>query len=253
LVFGIASGLVAVALAQGQSILRQMTTMQLSPDGVAAIYRRECKPPNFEPELTAYDDGSGNPTIGCGHSGPDVHLGQTITREQADALFRADIRPCEAAVNANVTVPLTQNQFDALCSWTFNVGIGALQSSTLLKVLNAGKYEQVPAQMLKWVHSGGKVNNGLINRRNSEIGQWTRGAFVSSATVAVDPPPSWWQQWHNRIIATGITGAFSGIGGDALHQAGTELQGLSQYGHVFATLGLGLIVLGIVWNLRKAN
>jgi lysozyme len=227
--------------------------MQISADGIAAIYRRECRPPNFEPELTAYDDGSGNPTIGCGHSGPDVRLGQTITREQADALFRADIRPCEAAVNANVSVPLTQNQFDSLCSWAFNVGIPAFQTSTLVKILNAGKYDKVPDELRKWVHSGGKLNPGLVNRRNSEIGQWTRGAFVSSASVPVDPPPGWWAEWHNRLIATGVTGAFSGIGGDALHQAGTELQGLSQYGHFFAVAGVSLIVLGIIWNLRKST
>jgi len=225
--------------------------MQLSADGVAAIYRRECRPPNFEPELTAYDDGSGNWTIGCGHSGPEVHEGLTITREQADAQFKADVRPCEAAVNANVTAPLTQNQFDALCSFAFNIGIGAFQTSTLLKVLNAGKYEQVPAEMLKWVHSGGKVNTGLVNRRNSEIGQWTRGAFVSSATVAVDPPPSWWQQAHNQIKAIGSSTVIGSLTGAQLQDAGAKLQTLPW--HRIAIVGAALFGVGIFWDWFRSR
>lgn len=235
-------------------------TMQISADGIAAIYRRECRPPKFEPELTAYLDSdsksptgvpAGNWTIGCGHAGPEVREGMTITREQADALFKTDIRPCEAAVNANISVPLSQNQFDALCSFAFNVGLGGFQTSTLVKVLNAGKYEKVPDELRKWNKSGGKVNDGLINRRNSEIGQWARGAFVSSASVPVDPPPSWWQQAHNRLIATGITTIVGDLAGDNLKRAGQDLQSLAPSWHGFAAVGCALIVLGVIWNIRK--
>lgn len=227
--------------------------MNISPDGIAAIYRRECKPPNFEPELTAYDDGSGNPTIGCGHSGQDVSMGQTITREQADALFRKDISPCESIVTSNVSVPLTQNQFDALCSFAFNVGVGNFQSSTLLKKLNAGNYAIVPDELRKWTKSGGKTNPGLVNRRNSEIGQWTRGAFVSSATVNVDPPPSPIAKLENWLKGLGSAALGIGLTGDQLQSAGMQLQGLSVHSHWFGTVGVALFALGVFWAWRKSQ
>lgn len=227
--------------------------MRISDEGVAAIYRRECKPPRFEPELTAYDDGSGNWTIGCGHSGPDVTQSLTITREQADALFRKDILPCEAAVNASVTVPLTQNQFDALCSFAFNIGVGAFQNSTLVKKINAKASEdQIAKEFSRWNQSGGNVNAGLVNRRNSEIGQWTRGAFVSSASVPVDPPPRPWQQLHNWLTGSGLLGMFGSVAADKFTEAGHDFQALASNWHGFALIGGALIVMGIVWKLRSA-
>lgn len=227
--------------------------MNISQEGIAAIYRRECKPPAFEPELTAYDDGSGNPTIGCGHSGPDVTMGMTINREYADALFKRDISPCEVAVTDGVKVPLTQNQFDALCSFAFNVGIGAFQSSTLLKVLNAGKYELVPDELRKWTKSGGKTNPGLINRRNSEIGQWTRGAFVSSATVPVDPPPGLFSKVEHWLKGLGALSVLGNVSGDQLKSAGNDLQGLAPHWHWFGVAGVALFALGVLWALHRAR
>ena len=233
-------------MAQGQI----SQAVNISPDGIAAIYRRECKPPNFEPELTAYDDGYGNATIGCGHTGPDVQFGQTITREQADAMFRKDITPCESAV-ANVEVPLTQNQFDALCSFAFNVGIGAFQTSTLRKVLNAGKYDRVPDEMRKWTKSGGKTSQGLVNRRNSEIGQWTRGAFVSSASVDVDTPPSPVAKVENWLRGLGSAVLGLSVTGDQLKSAGSDLQGLAVHWHWFGTAGVALFAFGVFWSWRR--
>jgi lysozyme len=74
----------------------------------------------------------------------------------------------ENYVIKNVTVPLEQYQFDALVSWTFNLGGGNLQASTMLKVLNRAEYEGVPAQMARWNKAGGKVLEGLIRRREAE-------------------------------------------------------------------------------------
>jgi lysozyme len=231
--------------------------VNLSPAGAEALYRRECSPPDFAPALTAYFDHEGGVwTIGCGITGPTVVEGLTITREQADAMFRERIKPVEDCINGLVKVPLTQNQFDALVSWCWNVGIGHATGSKLVKVLNAGRYEQVPPELRRWVYSGGKVSQGLVNRRNSEIGQWTKGAFVSSSS-SVDAPPGWIKQWHNRLIAAGVTSAVgdvaSTITADRLTEAGNSLQALSAHSRVFAVVGIALIVLGVFWKFRKTN
>lgn len=234
-----------------QIVVQQENTVNISPDGIAAIYRRECRPPNFEPDLAAYDDGYGNWTIGCGHTGPEVKEGLTWVRQQADDAFKADIGPCEATISTAVKVPLKQNEFDSLCSWAFSVGNGAAERSTLIKKLNQGKYDEVPAELRRWVYSGGKLSNGLVNRRNSEIGQWTRGAFVSSASVPVDQPPSWWQRLHLQLKTLGVGTLVSGIAADKLQTAGSQFQALAANSHWFAVIGLTLIVAGIVWNMRK--
>jgi len=241
---------VGVGVAQVE-VRVEMTAMKISPDGIAAIYRRECPAPGFEPVLTAYDDGSGNLTIGCGHSGPDVKAGMTITRAEADALFLKDIAPCEEAVNTNVTVGLSQHEFDALCSFSFNVGTGAFQRSTLLKKLNAGNYEAVTKELERWNQSNGKVNAGLVNRRKSEIAQWLNQPFVASASVRVDPPPSKWVQMHNWLKSVGGACLGLGIGAPDLQNAGAQFQGLANVSHYFAYLGFALIVAGIVYNLIK--
>lgn len=118
--------------------------------------------------LTAYQDSVGVWTIGYGHTGPDVQPGLTITQEQASALLLQDVAGAVAAVNRLVTVPLTQNQFDALVDFTFNVGQGNLASSTLLRELNAGNTAGAAAQFLVWVYAGGVQLPGLVTRRQAE-------------------------------------------------------------------------------------
>ena len=71
-----------------------------------------------------------------------------------------------------VKVPLNQNQFDALVSFVFNVGNNAFRDSTLVKVLNAGHFDQVPTQLRRWIRDNGKIVKGLINRREKEIALW---------------------------------------------------------------------------------
>lgn len=118
-------------------------------------------------ELTAYRCAAGVWTIGYGHTKTAVR-DMTITQEEADALLLEEMTEYENYVNKNVTVPLEQYQFDALVSWTFNLGGGNLQASTMLKVLNREEYEGVPAQMARWNKAGGKVLEGLIRRREAE-------------------------------------------------------------------------------------
>jgi lysozyme len=78
------------------------------------------------------------------------------------------IAPKAAAVNARVSVPLFQGQFDAVVSWTYNLGEGALKSSTMLKKINAVRHDEVPGQMKRWNRAGGKVLKGLERRREAE-------------------------------------------------------------------------------------
>ncbi|MFZ0312971.1 MAG: lysozyme [Candidatus Korobacteraceae bacterium] len=118
--------------------------------------------------LTAYQDSVGVWTIGYGHTGSDVQPGLTITQEQAGALLLQDVAGAVAAVNRLVTVPLTQNQFDALVDFTFNLGQGNLASSTLLRELNAGNTAGAAAQFLVWVYAGGVKLPGLVKRRQAE-------------------------------------------------------------------------------------
>lgn len=117
--------------------------------------------------LTAYDDGGGVWTIGWG-STKGVKQGMKITRETAEKMLKDDLVVFEGGVDALVKVPLTQNQFNVLVSFSFNVGMAAFRKSTLLKVLNQGHYDRVPNELSKWVKDNGKVVQGLVKRRALE-------------------------------------------------------------------------------------
>ena len=123
--------------------------------------------------MKIYKDSAGYPTIGVGHlirKGEDFSAG--LTTEQAQDLLQKDLVRFEAVVNEKVTVPLTQNQYDALVSFAFNVGDGAFRQSTLLKRLNAGDYTAVPDQLMRWTKAGGKTSDGLIVHRRNEVKLW---------------------------------------------------------------------------------
>ena len=118
-------------------------------------------------ELEAYQCSAGVWTIGYGHT-KDVVEGMEITQEQAEQMLVDELHEYESYINKYVTVALSQNQFDALVSWVYNLGPANLSASTMLKVLNSGEYEDVPAQMKRWNKAGGKVLEGLIRRREAE-------------------------------------------------------------------------------------
>lgn len=108
--------------------------------------------------LKAYRDPVGILTIGYGHTGSDVREGQTLSEQEAVQLLMDDVRFAEVAVKAYVNVPISQNKY----------GVGALQSSTLLKKLNAGDYIGAGQEFHRWNKAGGKVLPGLTKRRASE-------------------------------------------------------------------------------------
>ena len=122
--------------------------------------------------LKAYDDGVGVWTIGYGTTainGVAVKKGDTCTVDQAKSYMAQDLKKFESAVNTAVKVTLNQNQFDALVSLTYNIGIGAFKSSTLLMLLNAKDYKRAAEQFPRWNRGGGRVLNGLIKRRKIEM------------------------------------------------------------------------------------
>lgn len=111
--------------------------------------------------------------IGFGHKMDPIEIKElvpngSITEEDAAALLREDVCIAVDSVNRSVTVPLSQNQFDALVSFAFNVGVGAFEGSTLLKVLNLGEYKAAAQQFLRWDHVNGRVVQGLLERRIAE-------------------------------------------------------------------------------------
>lgn len=135
--------------------------MNISDAGLALIKEHEGL------RLHAYQDSVGAWTIGVGHT-LGVYEGQQITTMEADRLLRADLETAERCVNGMVHVEVSQNQFDALVSFAFNVGCGALRASTLLRLLNDGDDMAAAQQFEHWCHAGGKVLAGLVTRREAE-------------------------------------------------------------------------------------
>lgn len=120
---------------------------------------------------TIYICPAGYPTIGYGHvvlTHERDQFATGITPAQANELLREDAAIAERAVLRLISVPLTDGQFGALVSFTFNLGAGALQRSTLRLKVNRGEHESVPAELMKWVWAAGKKLPGLVRRRTEE-------------------------------------------------------------------------------------
>lgn len=140
--------------------------MRASENGINLIKQFEgCK-------LTAYQDSVGVWTIGYGWTQPvdgkSVSNGMVITQQKADDLLKQGVAQYESGVTNLVTVPLNQNQFDALIDFAYNLGVNALKGSTLLKKLNTGDYAGAANEFTKWNKAGGKELDGLTRRREAE-------------------------------------------------------------------------------------
>ena len=135
--------------------------MKISQEGISLIKKFEgC-------ELEAYKCAAGVWTIGYGHT-EGVNPEDEMDKESAEELLALDLEVYERSVSWIIEVPLEQQQFDALVSFTFNLGETNLSKSTLRKVLNQEKYSEVPNQIRRWNKAGGKVNEGLVRRREAE-------------------------------------------------------------------------------------
>lgn len=190
-------------------------TRQISPHGLAKLKQWEGL------KTKAYQDGGGVWTIGYGHTAtagaPKPFKGQVITEKQAEEILLRDLTQYENAVEQSVKVKLNDNQFAALVSFTYNVGIKKFKSSTLLKKLNVGKYDDVPSELMKWVYDNKKKKQGLVNRRRAEGYLWMEGAFVSSKDVAADTKkinPALKPEVIGPVVsaASGLTGFATGSG-----------------------------------------
>jgi len=122
-----------------------------------------------ELRLEPYLDPVGIPTIGWGHTaGVTMEMG-AIDYDKAEEFLRIDLRDAEHGVDAFVDVELTQGQYDALVSFTFNVGVGNLRISTLARKLNDKDYSGASKEFLRWVFARGKRLKGLERRRRAEM------------------------------------------------------------------------------------
>jgi lysozyme len=171
-------------------------TRTVSPAGRAALMAREgCR-------LVAYRDSLGIPTIGVGHTGragpPPVVIGMTITREEAEAIFAADLAPFEAAVRSAVSASLTCNQFDALVSLAFNIGARGFAGSTVVHKLEAGDFTGAADAFLMWAHPP-----ELASRRRAERAQFLRPDGTPKVAGPHNLPPS------QRTLWSRLTAAFA--------------------------------------------
>ena len=133
-------------------------------------------------KIYEYIDPIGLPTIGYGHlltsqerssgiiiiDGVSVNYKNGLTMDQIWALKKQDLNRFIVAARKAIKVPVTQGMFDALISWSFNVGAGALSSASLMKKLNAKDYNGAGDGLLAWTKAGGRTLQGLVNRRNAE-------------------------------------------------------------------------------------
>lgn len=145
--------------------------------------------------LKPYADSAGRLTIGVGHllTAEEIDSGalrigdrvvlwaRGISEADADALLARDLASAERGVSSSLSAPVTQEQFDALVSFTFNVGTAALRRSGVLRAVNAGRVRDVPRELSHWVNAGGKRIQGLVNRRAAEGRLWIGGDYGDEA------------------------------------------------------------------------
>jgi lysozyme len=193
-------------------------------------------------KLTAYQCSAGVWTIGYGHTST-AKKGMKITEEEAESLLYADLEVFESAVDRLVQVKLTEWQFSALVSFAFNVGVRAFEKSTLLKKLNAGNYDAVPAQLMRWNKTKGKVVAGLTNRRAAEAGMWAKGSFVESSTTkaeAKDKPLAKSREVMGGTVAGGMVTATA-----VINETAAQIEPLAMYSETIKTVFLVIALLGI--------
>ena len=209
---------------------------RINAEGVALIKQWEGL------RLETYRCSAGVLTIGYGHTS-SVIPGMHITATEAERLLMRDLAIFEAEVSRAVDVEITDNQFAALVSWTYNIGVSAMRESTLIRKLNMGDYASVPAELARWNKIKGVVSSGLSNRRAAEAGLWARGSFVSSRDVAPATPA----HNSNGVDASKIGGVAAAAA--TVAPALTSLSGL--HWAVGIALVAGAVVLAAIWLLKK--
>lgn len=208
----------------------------------------------------------GTLTIGYGHTAaagrpdPRDYIGKEITEDEGFKILQSDIAEVEQDVARMVRRPLNQGQFDGLVAFCFNVGSGALQRSTLLRHINAGRWDRVPSEWMKWTRAKGKELPGLVKRRRAELAMWRDLPEIVGEAPAqtVDEPE------RRRVrddpearAALGIA-SLGGIGGAAtavrdIADAGDALSGFQHLlmSPAFLIILATVCLAGLIWYWRR--
>ena len=231
--------------------------MKMSAAGLATVKEFEGL------RLKAYKCPAAVWTIGYGHTSaagaPIVNPDLVITKEDAEEILKEDMEQYEAGVRKYVKVDLTQGQFDALVDFAYNAGVGALAKSTLLKRVNAGKFDEVPAEFMKWTKGGGKELPGLVRRRRAEVKLWRgldteKPVPVDEARAEPDQPKASKSITQSREANAAV--AAGGLGTIAVVQEVMPMvrEGGDLLGSFSPTILILIVIIaaaGAVWYFRK--
>ena len=195
-------------------------------------------------------------TIGYGHTSaagpPSVGPGKVITAGEAVQILKNDLKVFEAAVEKAVKVPLTDNEFAALVSFTFNLGSGTLARSTLLRKLNQGKYDAVPGELARYVYAGKQKLEGLVRRRAAEASLWSSGVPREPLKPVVKPPVK--QETKDAAVIAGV-GTAGGLGTFPSEQVLDVVKGqqeaLSSGSKIMIAVSLVIILLALFAAWQK--
>ena len=231
--------------------------MKTSAEGINHI--RE-----FEGErLKAYKCSAGVWTIGVGHTSaagaPEVSEGMTITAAESSTILARDLASFELGVEKMLEVKVTQAQFDVLVSFAFNCGLGSLKKSTLLKRVNEGNFDAVPAELMKWTKAGGKEIAGLVRRRRAEAKLW-RGVDTEAPVDILEARLTPEQPKASKSITqskeANAAVAAGGLGTIAVAQEVIPM--VKEGGDILSSLSPTILILvviviaaGAVWYFRK--
>jgi lysozyme len=210
-------------------------------------------------KLKAYKCPAGVWTIGIGATNPPVKATDEITREEAFNRLDRDLVQYEDGVRKYVKVDLSQGQFDALVDFAYNAGVGALAKSTLLKKVNAEKFDEVPAEFMKWTKGGGRELPGLVRRRRAEVKLW-RGletdipASITQTRFQPDQPKARKSIAQSKEANAAV--AAGGLGTIAVVQEVMPMvrEGGDLLGSLSPTILILFVIIaaaGAVWYFRK--
>jgi hypothetical protein len=241
--------------------------MEMSDSGLIRLLKK------FEGcRLKAYRCPADVLTIGYGHTSaagsPEVTEGMVITQEDADQILKHDLGQYERAVQNLVKTEINQNQFDVLVDFTYNAGVRNLQTSTMLKKINAGDFTAVPTELMKWTKGGGKELPGLVRRRQAECEWWNANqnhpSFHEDHRVEPDPPAPTpppksivESKQANGAIAVGALGSV-GAAKEVMAQAQDasdtfeQLLGLLKNTNFLFMVAI-VIIGGAIWYWRKKH
>jgi len=183
-------------------------------------------------KLTAYRCPRGICTIGYGHTNaagaPLITDNSIITQQQANDILRRDLVQYENSVNKLVKQPLTQHQFDVLVDFVYNEGERNLATSTMLRKINAGQFQDVPSELAKFNKAGGKVLPGLVRRRQAEANWWLAADAIEASNENEAPTADEHEQRTTADPVPVRTMADSKQGNAALVTAGLGSLGVAK-------------------------